>query len=152
MKNSVRFAHGRAQSHLRPLLAVAIALTVLASGLPGQAQARIPLQEDRQIDDGLTLVAIGNYLRRNCDEISPKYFKTLGFMRSLQDRARELGYSDEEIEAYLDDEAEKARVKARARAYLVARGVDFDREETFCTVGRAEIATGTSVGRFLNAN
>ncbi|MBT8409644.1 MAG: DUF5333 domain-containing protein [Alphaproteobacteria bacterium] len=113
------------------------------------AEARVPLQDDKTIDDGLTLVAIGNYLRKQCDAVTPRYWKTYTFMRSLQARARDLGYSDDEIEDYLEDDTEKDRVKARARAYLVARGADFDAPDTFCTVGRAEIENDTSVGRFL---
>jgi len=128
-------------------------LTALAfvAAAGASAEARVPLQEDKIIDDGLTLVAIGNYLRKKCDDISPRFWKTYNFMTGLQARARDLGYSDAEIEAYLDDRDEKKRVKDRARAYLEARGADFDDPVTFCTVGRAEIAEGTSVGQFLKA-
>ncbi|MBT8474464.1 MAG: DUF5333 domain-containing protein [Rhodobacteraceae bacterium] len=116
------------------------------------AEARIALSDDKVIDDGLTVVAIGDFLRDNCAQIEPRFWRSISFMRSLQARAHELGYSDDEIEAFLDDDGEKARVRARAKAYLEARGVAFDDPKTFCTVGKAEIAAETTVGRFLKVN
>ena len=130
----------------RHLFATLIALTFITAG-PGVARAS--LAEDRIIDDGLTLVAIGRYLDKSCADIGPKYLKSYGFARSLQRRARELGYSDAEIEAFLDDDNEKARVKAQARAYLEAQGANFDEPATLCKVGRNEIANQTPVGKFL---
>lgn len=127
-----------------------VALAVVGS--TALAQARVPLPEDRAIEDGLTLVAIGNELRKNCSAVSPKYLKTYNFVRGLHNRAKSLGYSEAEIEAYLDSDPDKARVDARARAYLTARGVDYGQPETFCTVARAEIQRGTSVGSFLRVN
>lgn len=130
----------------------AMAFSLALMGSAALAQARVPLPEDRAIEDGLTLVAIGNELRKNCDAVSPKYLKTYNFVRGLHSRAKSLGYSEAEIEAYLDSDPDKARVDARARAYLTARGVDYASPETFCTVARAEIANGTSVGNFLREN
>ena len=128
------------------------ALALALVGTAVLAQARVPLPEDRAIEDGLTLVAIGNELRKNCDAVSPKYLKTYNFVRGLHNRAKSLGYSEAEIEAYLDSDRDKARVDARARAYLIARGVDYGNPDTFCTVARAEIERGTSVGSFLRVN
>lgn len=128
---------------------MSLATLALMAATAASAEARVPLNEDKQLDDGLTLVAIGNYLRKQCDEVTPRFWKTYTFMRGLQDRARDLGYSDDEIEAYLDNETEKDRVKSRARAYLTSRGAVFGDPDTFCTVARAEIAQATSVGTFL---
>ena len=129
-----------------------VVLALAFVGSAALAQARVPLPEDRAIEDGLTLVAIGNELRKNCDTVSPKYWKTYNFVRGLHSRARELGYSEAEIEAYLDSDPDKARVDARARAYLTARGVEYGNPDTFCTVARAEIERVTSVGSFLRVN
>lgn len=130
----------------------ALTLAALLSAGAATAQARVPLSQDQFVDDGLMIVAIGDYLRDNCDAIEPRFWRSINFARTLQARARDLGYSDDEIAAYLDNDAEKERVRARARAYLEARGADFSKPETFCTVGRAEISAETSVGRFLKVN
>lgn len=123
----------------------------LAAGAAA-SEARTPLSEDMVIEDGLRLVAIGKLLYRNCDAISPRRIKAFNFARSLYNRARELGYSDAEIDAYLDSDPDKDRVKASARAYLEMRGVQFGSASSFCEVGIAEIREETSIGQFLRAN
>ncbi len=134
------------------MIKLGAAVTFALAATLAQAEARVPLSQDRQLEDGLTLVAIGHELTEACPEISPRYFKSLNFALGLQSRAKKLGYSDAEIEAYLDSAPDKARVEARARAYLEARGADFSQPATLCRVARAEIAQGTSVGGFLKVN
>ena len=135
---------------MRRLCAALIGVAVLSSA--ALADTRVPLSQDRTIEDGLALVAIGNDLRKNCDAVSPKYLKSYNFVRGLHTRAKALGYTDDEIEAYLDSDSDKERVGARARAYLESRGAEYDRPATFCTVARAEVADGTSVGSFIRVN
>lgn len=117
--------------------------------LAAPAEARVKLQDDKTIEDGLQVVAIAKLLYRGCDNITPRRIKAFSFARSLQSRARDLGYSDAEIDAYLDSDTDKARVKGKARAYLKARGVDFKTSAKLCSVGATEIRAETSVGQFL---
>lgn len=124
---------------------------VLVFALAGTVQARTALKDDPMIEDGLQIVATGKMLYRGCDAITPRRIKAFSFARSLQKRARALGYSDAEIDAYLDSEADKKRIKAKARNYLEGRGVDFKAPATFCKVGQSEIAKETAVGRFLRS-
>lgn len=124
-------------------------LSLAASAVAAEARTR--LQDDQVIEDGLRVVAIGKMLQRNCEAISPRRLKALSFALSLQRRARKMGYSDAEIDAYLDSEADKARIKAGARRYLEARGVEFENPSSFCTVGRGEIQNATNVGQFLRS-
>jgi hypothetical protein len=125
-----------------------VTLVILAA-LAGGAEARVQLKDDVTIENGLKTVAIGKMLYKGCDRISPRRIKAFAFARSLQLRARELGYSDAEIDAYLDSDTDKGRVKSKARAYLAAKGVDFANPATLCVVGAAEIKEQTAVGRFL---
>lgn len=125
-----------------------VTMAVLAAMTTG-AEARVQLKDDATIENGLKTVAIGKMLYKGCDQISPRRLKAFSFARSLQSRARALGYSDAEIDAYLDSDIDKGRVKAKARAYLISKGVDFQASETLCTVGAAEIKGETAVGRFL---
>jgi hypothetical protein len=126
-------------------LATLIVLTALTTG----AEARVQLKDDPTIESGLKVVAIGKMLYRGCEQISPRRIKAFSFARSLQSRARGLGYSDAEIDAYLDSDVDKERVKSSARAYLRAKGVDFSKTSTLCSVGAAEIKEETAVGQFL---
>ncbi len=113
------------------------------------ADSRVALSEDSRLENGLVVVAVGNYLRRNCETIEARSVRGLSFLWSLQGRARDLGYSNAEIEEYIDNPADKARVDGKARAYLSSRGVDFGNPDTFCQVGREEIALKSTAGTLL---
>ena len=63
--------------------------------------------------------------------------------------ASDLGYSDEEIDDYVNDRNEKKRLEAIARAKLVTLGVVEGEEASYCAVGRAQIAANTRVGWLL---
>lgn len=113
------------------------------------ADARVALKDDKTIESGLVLVAAGKILRDTCDDITPRVLRAMSFARSLESRAKGLGYSRSEIDAYLKSDTDKARVKGKARAYLTSRGADMGQPATICAVGRDEIANGTSLGRLL---
>lgn len=128
---------------------------VLAAGLAATAvhaaEARPHLRENAEIDRGLTVIAIANMIRRNCDRIEPRVVRAYGFMRALKQSASKAGYSDAEIEAYVSDKAEKARVEDAARAWLAAQGAVSGDPDSYCAVGLAEIARNSQVGVLLRA-
>ena len=73
----------------------------------------------------------------------------LGFLLSLQAHARSPGFSQEEVTAYIENKAEKARLEAIALDRAIAMGVVVGEPETYCAVGRNEIARGSQIGRYL---
>lgn len=133
------------------IMSIAILAVFLASSALAD-DTRVPLNEDVHLENGLLLVSASNQLRGRCDEVSLRFFRSLSFMQSLQSHARDLGYLDDEIDAYLKDKTEKARVKARARRYLESLGADFDDDATFCAVVRQEIATDHGIGPYFRLN
>ncbi|MFY0690944.1 MAG: DUF5333 domain-containing protein [Paracoccaceae bacterium] len=145
-----RHRGGLPAGRLPALLAAGFLAAVSAGGVSG-ASARVPLQDDPTIENGLVIVAIGDAIRDNCGAISPKFFRAYRFARRLYNRARKLGYDHDEIEAYLDSNPDKARVKGKARAYLETRGVVADDPETYCTAGLAEIESKSQIGVLLKA-
>ena len=64
-------------------------------------------------------------------------------------RAVRLGYSRGEIEEFIDDPIERARVEARADAYLAQNGASRGDPASLCRVGRDEITAGSTIGRML---
>ncbi len=58
-------------------------------------------------------------------------------------------YSEAEIRAFIDDPAEKARMRDEARAYLAGHGVTRGDAESYCRLGRAEIAAGSRIGQLI---
>ncbi|TCO72520.1 DUF5333 domain-containing protein [Rhodovulum euryhalinum] len=133
------------------LIPSAILATGLAATAIHAAEAKPHLREHAEINRGLTIIAISDMIRKKCDGIEPRLFRAYGFMRELKQIANDAGYSDDEIEAYVTDKAEKTRVEDAARAWLSGQGVALDEEQGYCRVGRAEIERKSQVGVLLRA-
>lgn len=128
------------------ILAVALPMIMPVSGF---ADDRVPLNKDPVLENGLRIMAQGYWMRKNCDEVSLRLFRSMGLVNSLKARGRELGYSDEELRAYLDDKEEQARVEVLARAEMESFGLDFDDPSTFCVVAKAKVKEGKGFGRYF---
>lgn len=126
-------------------------ITVAMLATSAGARALPPLREVQEINDGLFAVAIADEIRKECPSISARMFRALSYINALEARAMELGYSAQEIKAYVKSKEEKARLRARGEAYLNANGASYADPETFCTLGRAEIAKGSQIGQLLRA-
>lgn len=125
-------------------------LSVLA--LPTIAEAKPPLREVKEIDNELYYIAIANEISEYCPSISGRRLKAIGVLWGLKSKANKLGYSDNEIRAYVDSDAEKDRMRAKGEAYLAQHGVTYENPNSFCTLGRAEIERNSAVGVYLRAN
>ncbi|HVG48547.1 MAG TPA: DUF5333 domain-containing protein [Rubellimicrobium sp.] len=131
----------------RPLLALA-----LLCGTPAAlaAQDLPPLGEVPVITEGLINTAIAYELDRKCDELEGRRLQGIAFLWSLESEARRLGYSRQEIQAFIDNEAEKDRLEAIARERLRGMGAVEGQWDTYCAVGRAEIAKDSPIGALLD--
>ena len=125
----------------------ALALSAILAGMPAAAQT--PLKDVAHVRDGIIHVGMAYEISEKCGEISARLFRGLGFLNSLKSHARGLGYSEADIDAYVNDEAEKDRLEAIARAQLAELGVIEGDEGSYCAVGRAQIAANTRVGWLL---
>lgn len=129
-------------------MTMAITLAILASAV----SAKPPLREVPEIDGTILAVGIADEIRKNCPDISARLFRAVSVVNGLKGTARQLGYSDAEIDAYRKSEAEKARLKAERDQYLSAGGVRAGVSDTYCTLGRAEIEKGGQIGALLRMN
>lgn len=132
--------------------AVTAAVFALMLLVPVAGQAKPPLREVKEIDDELYYIAVAKEISDLCGEISGRRMKAIGVMWSLRSKANRLGYSDAEIRAYVESDAEKARMRAKGEAFLARHGVSYEKPETFCTLGRAEIERNSAIGVYLRAN
>ncbi|MEM9319795.1 MAG: DUF5333 domain-containing protein [Pseudomonadota bacterium] len=107
------------------------------------------LRNDPEVENGVLIVAIGDLIRDNCPSIEDRRARSIPFLIGLVNRAQSLGYSRSEIEDYIDDDAEQARVMARAQTWLVQEGADLAAPETICTVARDEISAQSVIGRLI---
>ena len=133
---------------LKPMM---VAFFVAAFGASTAAAAKPPLSEVAVVDDGLFQVAMANVIRKGCDTIDARLIKAIGVLQDIKNHARSLGYSDAEIDAFVDSDVEKDRMKRRGATYFAAQGVDPDKPEDLCRMGREEIAKNSPVGVLLKA-
>lgn len=132
---------------MKHLCAALMALCLTATTVT----AKPPLREVSEIDDGLLYVALADVIRKNCPNISARMIKAVRYVTALENKARSLGYSKEEIKAYTGSDAEKNRMRAKANMFLQANGVEKTKPETFCALGLAEIEKASRIGSLLRA-
>jgi hypothetical protein len=125
------------------------AFSIVTMLIAGSVTAQTPLKDVAYVRDGIITVGMAFELSEKCDSLNARFFRGVAFLNDLKSHARGLGYSDAEIDAYTSDKTEKRRLEAIARDMLGELGVTADDPQSYCTVGRAQIAAGTPVGRLL---
>ncbi|MCY4306517.1 MAG: DUF5333 domain-containing protein [Aestuariivita sp.] len=113
--------------------------------------AKPPLNTVKHIDDGLFDVAVANVIRKRCDNIEGRFFKAIFFLQELKSDAYALGYKDADIEAFIDSDVEKERIKMRGQELFSSRGVDPQQLDDFCQFGLEEIEKQSRIGVLLKA-
>lgn len=108
-----------------------------------------PLKDVAAVRDGIIAVGMAYEIGDKCGSIEARYLRGLGYLNELKATAASLGYSDAEIDAYIDDDTEKDRLEAVARQQLADLGAVPGDEASYCAVGAAQIAAGTQVGQLL---
>ncbi|MDP0925995.1 DUF5333 domain-containing protein [Paracoccus onubensis] len=133
----------------RNCMAAAIAATLTLTAVP--AVALEPLSQERYINDRLIAARIADRIRRECPTISARMVYAWSQARALKKYARDKGYSEAQIEAFLDSRPDKDRIYAVAEDYMARNGVTNGDAESYCRLGRDEIAKKTVTGSLLNA-
>lgn len=125
----------------------------LCLGVPfGAAQAKPSIRDVPELYEPLFYIAVANEIRKTCPDISERRLKGINALWSLRNRANQLGYSDKEIEAFYESEAERARMAERGEAYLARFGARRDDPASLCAFGRAEIERNSAIGVYLKEN
>ena len=126
-----------------------LTLTAMLAATP--ALALEPLNTEKHINDSLVAGRVGDVIRSTCPSIYAKMFVVLQKLNELESYARDKGYKEADVKAFLKDKTEKARIKGLAAAYLKAAGAVEGDAESYCKVGRNEIAKGTLAGTLLRS-
>jgi hypothetical protein len=125
------------------------AILIAALSFGGAASAKQPLREVASIDDALMYVAIADAIRKSCDTINARLIRAYSELNRLKALARDMGYTEEEVEAYVTSKSEKARMKDKAEAFLQANGVRPDDTPALCRFGQEQIQAQTEIGQLL---
>jgi hypothetical protein len=126
----------------------ALILAVAFGGVGPAAQAQ-SLRDNAAVVEGLIAAAIAWEIGDKCDEIDARLIRGISFLNGLKAQAREAGHSDAEIDAFIEDRAEKDRLEAIARQRLAGMGAVPGEWATYCRVGETEMAAGSQIGRLL---
>ncbi|MCV6593414.1 MAG: DUF5333 domain-containing protein [Silicimonas sp.] len=126
-------------------------VALLLMTLAAPAQALVPLHENPTVLQRFYSVGLADELRKNCDHIDARLIRAYRYIKSIESYARKAGYSEAQIDQFIDNKKEKERLRARIRADLARRGASPKTPEGYCTVGREEIAKGSAAGRLLRA-
>ena len=130
------------------LAAFTLALTgVIAPAT--SAQAREPLRDVPEIDQSMLWVAIANEVGKRCDTLDRRMAKGFLVLYQLRDKALSMGYTPEEIEAYVTSDEEKARMRKLGEAYAKSNGLNPDDTADLCKLGEIEIARNSQIGVLL---
>ena len=124
-------------------------ILIVALSFGGQASAKPPLREVASIDDALMHVAIADAIRKSCTGINARLIRAYSELNRLKALARDMGYTEEEVEAYVTSKSEKARMKDKAEAFLQANGVRPDDIPALCRFGQSQIQAQTEIGQLL---
>lgn len=125
------------------------AATLSASLSSGPARAQSSPADVTAVTEGLIAAGIAIELGDVCGDISVRMLRGLNFLNGLKGLLKDAGFSDREIDAYIDDRAEKDRLEGIARQRLVSMGAVPGDAASHCRVARDQIAQDTQVGRLL---
>jgi Skp family chaperone for outer membrane proteins len=126
-------------------------LAVLALLTAAPAFALEPLNTEKRFIDSLVAGRVADVIRNTCPSISAKMFTVLQELNALEDYLRDKGYSEAEVKAFRKNKDEKARIKGLANDYLTAAGAVEGDAESYCKVGRDEIAKESLAGSLLRS-
>lgn len=127
--------------------------SAVASAAITQREVNNALRGNPEIYNGLFTAALIKHVVDTCPVISPPgRLARVGYFLSLYNRARSMGYSRSEIEAFVEDDAEQARMRELVYDHLRRAGVDPSSEAEVCAYARTEIAERSALGRQLREN
>jgi len=134
------------QSFFRPMtMVVCLSFAALAA----VAQAMTPLNQENHINDTLISAGIADQIRKNCASVNARMLRVLRRTKQLEQYARDAGYTEPAVRAFLNSKVEQQRVQAAVDSYLAENGVVRGNEATYCSLGRAEIANDSLIGQLL---
>lgn len=125
------------------------ALTLALPFSAGAATALPPIEDNPRIMGELVAGEVGYQIHKHCPSISMRKLRAYGRLNKLADHARSLGYSDDDFKALSKDKAARAKRDAQVDAYLAKNGVTEGDAESYCTLGRKEIAEQSLTGWLL---
>lgn len=134
-------------SLMKTVIAAVLAMATLG-GTPVFAQT-VPLSQEKYVNDRLIAARIADRVRRECPSYGARMVYAWGQARALKRYALDKGYSEAQIETFLDSKDDKKRIYAVAEDYLKRKGAKKGDAQSFCAVGDQEFASKSYIATFL---
>lgn len=134
---------------MKSLIAAIVAAATLSSAMP--AFALEPLAKEKYINDRLIAARIADRVRRECPTLDARMFFAFQQARALKQYALKKGYSNQQIDTFLKSKEDKKRIYAVAEDYLKRKGAKAGNVQSFCKIGKQEIANKSVIGSLLVA-
>lgn len=126
-----------------------LSLTVAALVLATPGFALEPINTEPHINGSLLQGFIADKIADECPTLGPRTLRALNELEKLKQYALKKGYTAQEIRAFVTSKTEKARGKAQAAEWLKKAGAVEGDPESYCKIGRDEIAKGSLAGSLL---
>ena len=120
----------------------------LLSFIP-MANAKSLLIDNENIWDELLQISVANKISEECTSIDARKIKGLFALLQIKSVAKELGYTDNEINEFVSSEENKKKLKNETDIYLLDNGVDLNNVKIICLFGHREIDQETTIGSLL---
>ncbi len=134
----------------RPCRATRMMALALSACLAVPVSAAQPgLRQEADINNALLVISVADKIRRDCASIGANLFKARSLINNVKELALERGYSEDEINRYIRDKANRAEMRGLRNEYFAAQGASNLDSQSLCVLGRAEIARQTQIGRLL---
>jgi len=113
------------------------------------ANAKSLLIENENIWHELLQISVASKISEKCTSIEARKIKGLFVLLQIKSVAKELGYTDNEINEFVSSEENKKKLKNETDVYLLDNGVDLNNVKTVCLFGQSEIDQETTIGSLL---
>ncbi|MEM8582076.1 MAG: DUF5333 domain-containing protein [Pseudomonadota bacterium] len=134
---------------MKRTLALALAFILISpAALPVHA-AESGLRQEADITNALLVISVADKIRRSCSSLGANLFRARSLVNSVRETARERGYSEAEIDHYINDKSNRAEMRGMRNEYFSSKGASNLDPDSLCVLGKAEIASGSQIGRLL---
>lgn len=130
-------------------MAVAIAALPMVAVAQTVESGKKPLSQVFEIREGLIATGIAYEISEVCPDIRARIVRGVFYFAELEQKARQMGYSKEEVSAFIADDVQKDALEEVARARLADLGAIPGDVASHCAVGAREIAAESQIGRLL---
>ena len=101
---------------------------------------------------GLFNIGIAHGIRKNCDSIKANTLVGISYVWKIIGHATDAGFTLKETREFINNDTEKEVLRSRVKKYLVSLGLDPEKSNSLCNLGKEEIVNKSQTGKLLRMN